>query len=200
MPTGDRGVTTRQDLTTPALVVDSGALEHNLATMAAALPGVRLRPHVKAHKCTALAHRQAAHGHHGFTCATIREVEGMAAAGLGHDLLLANEVVDARRLGVVVEAGHRVTLAVDSVATVDAAARGGVREVVIDVAVGLPRCGCDPAAAGPLADYARARGLEVRGVMGYEGHVVGLDDRAARVAGVAESMEKLVAAHQDVGG
>lgn len=200
MPTGDRGVTTRQDLTTPALVVDSGALEHNLATMAAALPGVRLRPHVKAHKCTALAHRQAAHGHHGFTCATIREVEGMAAAGLGHDLLLANEVVDARRLGVVVEAGHRVTLAVDSVATVDAAARGGVREVVIDVAVGLPRCGCDPAAAGPLADYARASGLEVRGVMGYEGHVVGLDDRAARVAGVAESMEKLVAAHQDVGG
>ena len=200
MPTGDRGVTTRQDLTTPALVVDSGALEHNLATMAAALPGVRLRPHVKAHKCTALAHRQAAHGHHGFTCATIREVEGMAAAGLGHDLLLANEVVDARRLGVVVEAGHRVTLAVDSVATVDAAARGGVREVVIDVAVGLPRCGCDPAAAGPLADYARASGLEVRGVMGYEGHVVGLDDRAARVAGVTESMEKLVAAHQDVGG
>lgn len=200
MPTGDRGVTTRQDLTTPALVVDSGALEHNLATMAAALPGVRLRPHVKAHKCTALAHRQAAHGHHGFTCATIREVEGMAAAGLGHDLLLANEVVDARRLGVVVEAGHRVTLAVDSVATVDAAARGGVREVVIDVAVGLPRCGCDPAEAGPLADYARASGLEVRGVMGYEGHVVGLDDRAARVAGVAESMEKLVAAHQDVGG
>ena len=36
--------------------------------------------------------------------------------------------------------------------------------------------------------------------MGYEGHVVGLDDRAARVAGVTESMEKLVAAHQDVGG
>ncbi len=193
-------MTTRQDLTTPALVVDAGALEYNLATMAAALPGARLRPHVKAHKCTALARRQADHGHHGFTCATIREVEGMAAAGLGHDLLLANEVVDARRLGVVVKAGHRVTHAVDSVATVDAAVQGGVPEVVIDVAVGLPRCGCEPADAGSLADYARAKGLEVRGVMGYEGHVVGLDDRAARVAGVTESMEKLVAAHQDVGG
>lgn len=193
-------MTTRQDLTTPALVVDSGALEHNLATMAAALPGARLRPHVKAHKCTSLARRQAAHGHPGFTCATIREVEGMASAGLGHDLLLANEVVDARRLGVVVDAGHRVTLAVDSVATIDAAARGGVREVVIDVAVGLPRCGCDPADAGSLADHARASGLAVRGVMGYEGHVVGLDDRAVRVAGVAESMEKLVAAHHVVGG
>ena len=30
----------------------------------------------------------------GFTCATVGEMEGMAAAGLGHDLLLANEVVD----------------------------------------------------------------------------------------------------------
>ena len=34
--------------------------------------------------------------------ATIREVEGMAAAGLGQDLLLANEVLDASRLGALV--------------------------------------------------------------------------------------------------
>ncbi|HEU0104479.1 MAG TPA: alanine racemase, partial [Mycobacteriales bacterium] len=82
------------DLPTPALLVDAAAFEHNLGTMAAALPGARLRPHVKAHKTTALARRQAAAGARGFTCATIREVEGMAAAGLGADLLLANEVLD----------------------------------------------------------------------------------------------------------
>ena len=76
----------------------------------------------------------------------------MAAAGLGDDLLLANEVLDARRLGAVVEAGARVTVAVDSEETVAAAADGGVREVLIDVNVGLPRCGCDPADAGRLAD------------------------------------------------
>ena len=52
-------------------------------TWPAAYPGPRLRPHVKAHKTTALARRQAAAGHTGFTCATVREVEGMAAAGLG---------------------------------------------------------------------------------------------------------------------
>ena len=71
-------------------------------------PAPRLRPHVKAHKTTALARQQAAAGHTGFTCATVREVEGMAAAGLGEDLLLANEVLDARRLGALVEAarGH----------------------------------------------------------------------------------------------
>jgi D-serine deaminase-like pyridoxal phosphate-dependent protein len=51
--------------------------------MAEALPGARLRPHVKAHKTTALAAASGRGGHRGFTCATIREVEGMAAAGLG---------------------------------------------------------------------------------------------------------------------
>ena len=86
------------ELPTPALVVDRAALEHNLSTMAAALPGPRCRPHVKAHKCTELARRQQAAGHDGFTCATPREVAGMAAAGLGTDLLLANEVVDPERL------------------------------------------------------------------------------------------------------
>lgn len=188
------------ELPTPALVVDAAALEHNLAEMAAALPGARLRPHVKAHKCTALARRQVAAGHRGFTCATIRECEGMAAAGLGEDLLLANEVLDARRVGALIRAGARVTVAVDSPETIAAAVAGGVGEVVIDVNVGLPRCGCLPADAGRLAGLACDQGLEVRGVMGYEGHVVGLADGAQRADQCRASMELLVAAHADVGG
>ena len=188
------------DLPTPALVVDAARLEANLATMAAAQPGPALRPHVKAHKCTALAKRQRAHGHATFCAATIREIEGMAAAGLGEDLLLANEVLDATRLGVVAASGARVTVAVDSEETIAAAAKGGVREVLVDVNVGLPRCGCAPEEAGRIAERARAAGLEVRGVMGYEGHVVGNADRAAREEGCRASMEQLLAAHTDVGG
>jgi D-serine deaminase-like pyridoxal phosphate-dependent protein len=188
------------DLPTPALLVDSDALDDNIAVMAAVLPGDRLRPHVKAHKCTGIARRQAAAGHHAFTCATIRECEGMAAAGLGTDLLLANEVLDASRLGALVRAGARVTVAVDSPETIAAAAAGGVPEVLIDVNVGLKRCGCAPAAAGALADQARARGLAVRGVMGYEGHVVGVADESARARQCETAMEFLLAAHADVGG
>jgi D-serine deaminase-like pyridoxal phosphate-dependent protein len=185
------------ELTTPAVLVDVDALDANLADMAAALPGPRLRPHVKAHKTTALAARQAAIGHAGFTCATVREVEGMAAAGLGEDLLLANEVLDARRLGVL---DARVTLAIDSEETLRAAVDGGVREVLVDVNVGLPRCGIAPSRAGWLADRARAAGLTVRGVMGYEGHLMMLDDVAERGRLTQECMERLLAAHADVGG
>ena len=187
------------DLTTPALLVDADALDANLADMAAALPGPRLRPHVKAHKTTELARRQSAL-HPGSTCATVREVEGMVAAGLGDDLLLANEVLDARRLGPLVAAGARITVAVDSAETLAAAAAGGVREVVVDVHVGLPRCGVAPEGAGALADDARAAGLAVRGVMGYEGHLMMLDDVAERARLTEECMGRLLAAHADVGG
>ncbi|MGO9197090.1 MAG: alanine racemase [Acidimicrobiales bacterium] len=188
------------ELTTPALVVDRQALDFNVSAMAHALPGSRLRPHVKAHKCTELARQQRDAGHRGFTCATIRECEGMAASGLGEDLLLANEVLDARRLGTLVAHGHRVTVAVDSDETIAAAAVGGVREVLIDVNVGLPRCGCTPADATRLADLARKHGLEVRGVMGYEGHVVGIEAADERAVGCQRSMELLLGAHDQVGG
>jgi D-serine deaminase-like pyridoxal phosphate-dependent protein len=188
------------DLQTPALVVDADALEANLADMARRWPGATLRPHVKAHKTTALAHRQAAHGSPGFTCATIREAEGMVAAGLGQDLLLANEVLDTRRLGALVARGARVTVAVDSPETVGAAAAGGVREVLIDVNVGLPRCGIAPDEAGALAETARASGLAVRGVMCYEGHLQALPDVAERARLTRECMALLLAAHADVGG
>jgi len=190
------------ELPTPAVVIDLDLLEVNLATMSAALPGSRLRPHVKAHKCTALARRQYDHGHHGFTCATPREVLGMAKLGLGDDLLLANEVVDPHRLRAMAEVQDeaRITIAVDSEETVDAAAKAGLREVLVDVDIGLPRCGCRPGDAGRIADLARSRRLEVRGVMGYEGHLMMVDDPERKRDEVNSAVDILLRAHADVGG
>ena len=190
------------ELATPALVVDADALARNLDAAAAVLPGRRLRPHVKAHKCTGIARAQAARAHRAFTCATAREVLGMAAAGLGEDLLLANEVVDEGRLAALAAAqdAARITVAIDSDATLEAAARAGLREVLVDVNVGLPRCGCAPSDAGRLADRARGAGLRVRGVMGYEGHLMTVPDRAERARRVAEAMATLARAAEDVGG
>jgi len=188
------------DLSTPALVVDRVALNHNLDAMTAALPGARLRPHVKAHKCTALAREQARRGHTHFTAATPREIVGLARAGLGDDLLLANESVDPVRLRALAECPGRVTVAVDSEATVDAAATNGIREILVDVNVYLPRCGCSPEDAPRIADRARAAGLEVRGVMGYEGHAVLIADRIERAAKTVQAMDRLALVAAAVGG
>ncbi len=190
------------DLSTPAVIIDAAALERNLSTMAAMVPGQRLRPHVKAHKCTALAARQASHGHTTFTCATPREVMGMADAGLGQDLLLANETLDPRRLGAMASLADAamVTIAVDSAETVAAAATAGIVNVLIDVNIGLPRCGVDPDKAGALADAARKLGLVVRGVMGYEGHLMMVADADEKAREVNAAVDLLLAAHRDVGG
>lgn len=188
------------ELPTPALIVDDALLQSNIDTMAAALPGARLRPHVKAHKCTSLARRQYDAGHHSFTCATVREVEGMARAGLGEDLLLANECLDLSRLTAVIDDGARVTVAVDSAETIAAAASAGIREVVIDVNVGLPRCGCAPEDAGRLAELARAAGLSVRGVMGYEGHLMMVTPPERKAELTRRAMELLLRAHELAGG
>jgi D-serine deaminase-like pyridoxal phosphate-dependent protein len=190
------------DLPTPALVIDADLLQHNLSAMAAMLPGSSLRPHVKAHKCTSLAAAQQSVGHLAFTCATPREVVGMAAAGLGADLLLANEVLSPARLAEMAAAQNysMITVAVDSPETVDAAATAGLQHVLVDVNVGLPRCGCRPDEAGRIADLARSRGMTVRGVMGYEGHLMMVTDRDEQRAKVAESVDRLLAAHALVGG
>ena len=190
------------ELPTPALVIDIEGLRRNIAAMAAVHPGRRLRPHVKAHKCTGLAAEQVAAGHTSFTCATPREIAGMIAAGVGDDFLLANECLDVDRLGALADLQDDalITVAIDSDETLRAAERAGIRSVMIDVNVGLPRCGIAPDRAGALADAARRVGIEVRGVMGYEGHLMMVGDRDDKKRQVHESMSLLAKAHLDVGG
>jgi D-serine deaminase-like pyridoxal phosphate-dependent protein len=189
-----------QDLPTPSLLVDVHAFDRNVETMAKRWPGEKLRPHVKAFKSTALAKRLAENGHRGFCCATVREMMGMAAAGLGDDLLLANESLDLTRLTAVVESGSaRITVAVDSEETIAAAVAARIPEVLIDVTVGMPRCGCEPDDAGPLAELARSKGLTVRGVMGYEGHLM-REPGDTKADLVERSMAELLRAFEATGG
>jgi len=177
-------------------------MQHNIATMASLHPGRRLRPHVKAHKCSGIAALQVAAGHNSFTCATPREILGLVSAGIGNDFLLANEVLDESRLGALADAQDQalISVAIDSQATLDAAVKAGLKSVVIDVNVGLPRCGIDPSKAGALADAARKHGIDVRGVMGYEGHLMMVTDREEKKKQVHAAMSLLAAAHADVGG
>ena len=74
----------------------------------------------------------------------------MALAGVGDDLLLANETVDGARLRAMAALDVPVTIAIDSQATLDAAADAGITSCLIDINVGLPRCGVTPEAAGAL--------------------------------------------------
>lgn len=194
---------TLADITTPALIVDVPALDRNIAAMARffAEGECRLRPHVKAHKTPEIARRQLAAGSCvGLTCATVSEAE--AVAGLTDDILIANEVIGAAKWARVAALARRVrvTTAVDSTVGIAglgrAAHEAGVTiGVLVDVDVGQGRCGVAPGdAALTLARAVAATpGLELRGVMGYEGHVQPIRERAAREAAARASMTALVA-------
>ena len=196
------------EIPTPALIVDVAALERNIARMAAFFADgpCRLRPHFKAHKTPEIARRQLAAGSCvGITCATVAEAE--VAAELCDDLLIANEFVSRDKCGRVAALARRVavTVAVDSAAGVDAMASaaqsaGVTIGVLVDVNVGQGRCGVEPGeAAVALARRAASTpGLVVRGVMGYEGHLQPLRDRAERETRTRAAMGELVESVQRI--
>jgi D-serine deaminase-like pyridoxal phosphate-dependent protein len=192
----------RHELTTPALLLDLSVVRRNITRMAACTLGpTRLRPHVKSHKSAEIARLQIEAGAIGLTAATVWEAAAMAAAGMD-DLLIANEVVGEEKVRCLatIARNARVTVAVDHVRNAEAlsaAARavGAKIGVLIDVDVGLGRCGVrTEQEARILVEQVRSQpGLDLRGVMGYEGHCALEPDRGTRAANVRIAMERLLA-------
>jgi D-serine deaminase-like pyridoxal phosphate-dependent protein len=189
-------------LNTPALCLDVAALERNITRMAAFFQGraARLRPHAKTHKCPAIAWRQLRAGAIGITCAKLGEAEVMAAAGI-RDILIANQIVGADKIArlVALAAESEVITAVedaDHAAELAAAAcaKGVTLRAILEVEVGMGRCGVAPGA--PALALARLvhelPGLRFEGVMGYEGHAVMVPDATARRRAAEAAMTRLV--------
>jgi D-serine deaminase-like pyridoxal phosphate-dependent protein len=196
------------ELPSPALVVDLGCFDANVAAADDWLSGTgkKIRPHVKTHRTPALALRQLTAAAAGLTCATVGEAEAMVRAGAS-DILIANEIVDRAKLGRVAALAQQSQVCVaadspDAVSALGEAARsaGSTVAVLVDVDVGLGRCGVpDPAAATALgAMVERTAGLRLAGLMGYEGRRRPSDPRRAAViahayallAEVKESFER----------
>src|SRR5712691_7957309 len=84
----------RDEIPTPALLLDLDRFERNLTRMATHVraAGKNLRPHAKTHRCPEIARRQVAAGALGVACAKLGEAEVMAKAGI-RGLLITTQVV-----------------------------------------------------------------------------------------------------------
>jgi D-serine deaminase-like pyridoxal phosphate-dependent protein len=197
----------RDDLTTPALLLDLGALRANLDFMAAGMRGVSttLRAHVKVHKSPHIARMEVEHGAIGVGCATVWEAIVMARAGID-DVFVINEVVGAEKTRALALLAReaRVKVAVDDAVQIDELSRAAVAAqstigVLIDVDEGMHRCGVASAEeALPLARrISDAPGLEFLGLTGYEGHCSLEFDETSRhsMAGQAMALLTGVARH-----
>lgn len=192
----------RDEVTTPALLLDLPVAQRNIQTMAAKfqeLPA-ELRPHIKVHKCPQLAQMQIEAGAVGVACATAWETLVMSDAGV-EDVLLANQVTHPDKVEALCAAAreHRITLAVDDLRNIDAldaaAQRADSRvEVLIELDVGMGRCGVRTQEdALVIAERVSLKeNLSFRGMQGYEGHCMLEPDRQVRLAETHRANERLV--------
>jgi len=168
------------ELDTPSLLVDTLRLKTNLERMAqyARAADLKLRPHVKTHKTPQIAKLQLEHGAVGVTVAKISEAEVMADAGIA-DIFIANEIVGPQKIARLVALARRakVSVGVDSMEVAVPLSMGFVQEgmrlpVLIEVELGLGRCGVKPEEAVTLAKQLNSLGgINLVGVFGYAGHV-----------------------------
>jgi D-serine deaminase-like pyridoxal phosphate-dependent protein len=190
-------------LDSPQLLLDLDILDTNLRSMQqqCAQRGVGLRVHFKSLKCGGLANYLAARGVRGFLCAKLNEAEVLADAGIA-DVFIANQIVGPQKLKRLANLARRGKVRVcvddaDNVRAMGQAARGAgaTVEVLIEVNIGMNRCGVEPgepalALARVIADQP---GLRFVGLQGYDGHLQMLPDREERRAKCLQGLERLVA-------
>lgn len=194
------------EVDTPSLLLDADALHANIDRMAAFFanrPCV-LRPHFKSHKCTHIALLQMQAGAVGITCAKLGEAEVLADACI-REILIANQIVGHVKIARLVQLAKRAEpiIAVDSevnIRMLSAAASAANVEirVLVEVNIGLNRCGVEPGA--PALALARLvaslPGIKFEGLQGYEGHIVDLRDEAERAEKTRTAFKPLLETRQ----
>ena len=171
----------RHELGTPALVLDLDILDANIASLAAhaAAHGYAVRAVAKIHKTVEIAKRQVGAGGNGVCCATLREAEVMADAGIPGVMLFTSVVTPPKlqRLADLHARYEGLLVCVDDEANVEqleAALHGSGRplQLLVDFEVGGGRTGlADEDAAVALAQrIASSDAVAYAGVQGYVGN------------------------------
>jgi 3-hydroxy-D-aspartate aldolase len=181
----------RNELATPALVVDVKAFERNVAAMQEHCNrvGLKLRPHAKTHKSVTIARKQLQAGAIGQCCAKLGEAEVLADDGID-GLLLTSPIVTAQgfaRIGRLNAKINDLMVTADSAVAVDGFAQAGREsgkrlKVLVDVDIGLHRTGILPGepALGLAKRIAASPHLQFVGLQGYAGqlqHVPEFEER-----------------------
>jgi|EndMetStandDraft_3_1072993.scaffolds.fasta_scaffold199618_1 D-serine deaminase-like pyridoxal phosphate-dependent protein len=193
--------TPKDQLDTPALLLDLDLFEANVKQAAETCRnhGVHWRPHAKCHKSPDIGHRLIEAGAIGLTCAKLGEAEVFAAAGIP-DLLIANYVVGPQKVARLIEVRQKA----DPIVTIDhidqaipisaamAAKRLKVR-AILEIDIGMDRAGVAP--GKPAVELAKKvaalPGIEFVGVMGYEGHLLLVDDPSEKASRICVSLNQL---------
>ncbi|MEO7649472.1 MAG: DSD1 family PLP-dependent enzyme [Bryobacteraceae bacterium] len=185
-----KGKLTRDDLPTPALILDLDAFEANVAKMTtyAKDHGRAIRPHGKTHKCPEIAKALIRAGAVGACAAKISEAEVFAANGIG-GLLITTAVIGKYKIERAVRLASQrpdTIFCVDNAQNArDLNAAAAAAKLKMNVAIDLfvsTRTGIQPGepALGLAQQIASLAHLKLAGIQAYSGasaHVIGFAER-----------------------
>ena len=191
---------------TPALIVDEKIYLENAEVMKTLLCGksLKLRPHYKSHKCAEIAREQISNGAIGMTCAKLEEAIDLCDSGI-EDILIANQIVDKRKISTLASLALDCTLTVcvdneANIRDIEAAAAlaGSCVHCLIEYEIGMERCGVSSREevarlAGIIADCPH---LAFDGIQAYAGHIsheVSADQRLELTQANALKIKELLA-------
>ena len=196
----------REDLDTPCLILDIEALDRNIARMQSFCRQHQIawRPHAKSYKSSAVVRRVLDTGAIGITCAKLGEAEVFAALGVS-DILITGPIAGSTKLARL----QSLRQIADPIVVVDHAdhvrmlGEAGFQEaaplrVLIEIDLGMQRCGVLPGstAVSLAREIARHPGLAFAGIMGWEGHLLTIEDPAEKRQRIAEAIDGLETTRQ----
>jgi D-serine deaminase-like pyridoxal phosphate-dependent protein len=201
-PIARRGDSLAQ-VSTPALLIELDAFEHNIVRMAemAKQYGVALRPHAKAHKSSVIAQKQIAAGAVGICCQKLSEAYPFVAAGIS-DVYISNEFVGPAKIAMAIELARHIklSLCVDHIAQIEslglaASAAGVMITVLVEVDIGQARCGVAKMdGLAMLVDcIARHASLHFGGLQAFHGGIQHLATWDLRRTSAATAAERVAA-------
>ena len=192
----------KNEIDTPAVCIDLDRMESNISRMVGICQenGISWRPHSKCHKSPQIGRKLVDAGALGITCAKLGEAEVLAAAGIP-ELLIANLVVGPRKMERLVELRKIAdpVICADHIDQVrgysEAMAAAGLElRVIAELDIGLDRVGVAP--LGPAVELCQAindaPGLKFAGIMGYEGHLLTIEDEDEKQKQIHAALDLLV--------
>jgi D-serine deaminase-like pyridoxal phosphate-dependent protein len=192
----------KDEVSTPALIIDYDLMKSNIETMAkfAKENNVNLRPHVKTHKCPTIGKMQLEAGAGGICVARVGEAEVFVNNGF-NDILIANEVIELNQIKRLIELNKSalVRVCVDSEKNINdlssfAAKENITLEVLLELNIGMDRTGVTPGEpALKLANLIKeSSNLKLVGLQAYNSYLTRVAEDEGRKSQTEECLKKAI--------
>tara|TARA_B100000214_G_scaffold375374_1_gene361432 strand:+ start:22 stop:1119 length:1098 start_codon:yes stop_codon:yes gene_type:complete len=188
------------ELETPCIIIDLDIAEKNITTLQnnANELGIDVRPHAKTHKSSYWAKKQIAAGAIGVCCAKLAEAEVLTEGGI-NNILITNQIIGEAKITRLAKLAKKtnIIIAVENEKNINQLSQIAKNYsvkigVIIEINVGMNRCGVSPEESVILAEeIEKSKSLNFHGIMGYEGHAVAVRDHESRVLETQKAMSVL---------